>query len=99
MAERQTTSLKLPANLKRRVARIAQPTGRTPHAFMVEAIERQTTYEERLRDFVAEAVAADRAIDAGHSVYSASAVHGWLDDLANRRAGSRPPKRPRPCRG
>ena len=99
MASKQTTSLKLAASLKRRVARVAKPTGRTPHAFMVEAIERQTTYEERLREFVAEAMAADRAIDDGQLVYAADAVHAWLDHLVAGRPGARRRKRPRPCRG
>jgi predicted transcriptional regulator len=98
MASRQTTSLKLPSSLKRRIARITQPSGRTPHAFMLEAIERQTTYEERMRAFVAEAVAADRAIDDGQSVYDARDVHAWLESLASPRRGTRAPKRPRPCR-
>jgi predicted transcriptional regulator len=99
MPSKETTSLKLPASLKRRVARVAQPTGRTPHAFMVDAIERQTTYEERLRDFIAEATLADRAIDGGQGVYEADAVHAWLDRLAVQRPGKRPAKRPRSCRG
>ena len=59
---------------------------------------RQTTYEERMRAFVAEAVAADRAIDDGQRVYDARDVHAWLEGLTTHRRGARVPKRPRPCR-
>jgi len=82
MAARSTTSLKLPSELKGRVAAIAKQTGRSPHNLMVEAIVRHVDYEERLRDFVAEAVAADRAIDRGGEVYAAGDVHDWMERLA-----------------
>jgi hypothetical protein len=37
-----TTTLKLPDDLKARIAVVAEQTGKTPHAFMVEALQRQT---------------------------------------------------------
>lgn len=61
---------------------------------MVEAIERHTTREERMREFVKEALAADRAIDAGGEVYAAEDVHAWMGRLA---AGKKP-ARPKPWR-
>ena len=85
-----TTSLKLPARLRSRVAALAKRTGRSAHSLMVEAIERQTTYEERMRVFVKEAVAADRAIERGGDVYAAGEVHDWLDRLASRASEPRP---------
>jgi hypothetical protein len=57
---------------------------------MLEAIERHTTYEERLRAFVKEALAADRTIDRGGAVYAADDVHAWLDRLASRAGEPRP---------
>ena len=50
--------------------------------------------EERMREFVREAMAADAAIEAGADVYRADDVHGWLDRLA--RGGKA--KRPAPWR-
>lgn len=94
MAPRSTTSLKLPAELKSRVTTIAKQTGRSPHNLMVEAIARHVDYEERLRVFVAEAVAADRAIDGGGEVYDAADVHEWIGRLAR---GGRP-RRPKAWR-
>lgn len=90
-----TTTIKLPRELKARIARVARKIGQTPHAFMVEALERQTTREERMEDFVKEAMAADKEISAGGDVYAASDVHAWLGRLAQ---GRRAP-RPRPWRG
>jgi predicted transcriptional regulator len=93
--KRTSTTLKLPTDLKNRISRAAERSGRTPHAFMIEALERQTAREERLADFVAEALAADGAIEAGGEVYGAADVHAWLGRLAR---GQRAP-RPKPWRG
>jgi len=87
-----STTLKLPRELKARIARVATKIGRTPHAFIVETLERQTDREERLEEFVEEALAADRAIEAGAEVYAAGDVHAWLERLAR---GERAP-RPKP---
>jgi predicted transcriptional regulator len=85
-----TATLKLPRELKARIARAAKKVGRTPHAFMIEALERQTAREERTEEFVKEALTADRGIDAGDEVYAAADVHAWLARLAT------DPKAPRP---
>jgi predicted transcriptional regulator len=91
---KESTTLKLPRALKARIGRVAKKTGRTPHAFMIEALERQTARAERMEEFVREALAADRAIDAGGEVYAAEDVHAWLARLA---CGERAP-RPKPWR-
>lgn len=89
-----TTTLKLPRRLKTRIARIARQTGRAPHAVMIEALEREIAREERMREFVREALAADAEIEAGADVYRAEDVHDWLERLA--RGGK--PRRPAPWR-
>ena len=90
-----STTLKLPEKLKSRIARIAKDSGRSPHGVMVEAIEREVGRAERHRQFVKDALAADKAIDAGDAVYNADDVHAWLDRLA--RNGKA--ERPKPWRG
>ena len=89
------TTLKVPRALKARITRLAKKMGRSPHAFMLEALERQTRREELIEEFTAEALAADRAIDEGGEVYAAADVHAWLARLAR---GERPPQ-PKPWRG
>jgi predicted transcriptional regulator len=90
MTTKTSTTLKLPSALKTRIARVARKMGRTPHAFMVEALEQQTQREERMEAFVKEALAADRAIEAGGDVFAAADVHAWLARLARGEEGARP---------
>jgi predicted transcriptional regulator len=90
-----TTTLKLPNSLKARVARVARRSGRSPHSMMVEAIRRQTERDERMEDFVKEALASDRAVEAGEEVYAADEVHAWLERLARGKKAARP----KPWRG
>jgi len=85
-----TTTLKLPRALKARVATIARHTGRSAHRLMVEAIERHVDHEERMRAFLQEALAADRAIEPTGAVYRAADVHGWIERLARGRKSTRP---------
>jgi predicted transcriptional regulator len=79
---RSPTTLKVPEQLKTRVAKLARATHRSAHGIMIEAIEREVQREERYRKFVKEALAADRGIDKGAPVYAADDVHAWLDRLA-----------------
>lgn len=90
-----STTLKVPRALKARIARLAKKAGRSSHAFMLEALERQTRREEQIEEFVQEALAADRAIEEGGEVYAAADVHAWL---ARRARGERA-ARPKPWRG
>jgi hypothetical protein len=62
---------------------------------MIEALERQARREEQVAAFVAEALAADRAIEEGDEVYAAADVHAWLALLARGERAARP----RPWRG
>jgi len=84
------TTLKVPRALKARIARLAKKTGRSPHAFMLEALERQTRREEAVEEFVREALAAKRKIDEGGEVYAAADVHAWLERLARGERAERP---------
>jgi len=90
-----TTTLKLPDKLKARIARLARQTGQSPHSLMLQALEREISREERMRDFVREAMASDAAVEAGGAVYRAEDVHAWMERLAK---GEKPP-RPAPWRG
>jgi predicted transcriptional regulator len=51
-------TLKLPPELKHRVASVVKGTDKSAHAFMVEAIEQQTSLAEKRKAFVAAALKA-----------------------------------------
>lgn len=89
-----TTSIKLPPELKARVARLAKASGRSAHSLIVEAVERHTAAEERMQQFVADALAADADIERTGEVFRADEVHAWVERLA---AGRKAP-RPKPWR-
>ena len=89
------TTLKLPETLKDRIAALADAAGKTPHAWMVEALERQAALAEAREAFLADAEAAAAKIDAGGALYAAEDVAAYV--LA-RGAGKRAPARPRPIK-
>ena len=60
------TSLKLPEDLKRRIARLAARAGQTPHAFMVDALAREAERSELRARFAADAAESEReALETG----------------------------------
>ncbi len=85
-----TTTLKLPKELKKRISPLAQSSGKTPHAWMLEALERQAALAELREQFVREAESAAAAIDAGAPLYAAGDIHAYV--LA--RAAGKPARRP-----
>lgn len=86
-----STTLKLPAELKNRVAEAAGAAGLSPHAFMVEAIEAQTRLAERRREFVASALEAEREVAQFGLVYDGDEVLCYLQS----RLSGQPVRRPR----
>lgn len=94
MPSTTTTTLKLSDALKARIARLAKQSGQSPHSLMLQALEREVSREERVRDFVRAALASKAEIDAGGAVYRSEDVHAWLERLAK---GEKPP-RPAPWR-
>lgn len=50
-----TTTIRLPEDLKARVAQAAEAAGTTPHGFILEAIAEKAELAERQSDFHAEA--------------------------------------------
>ena len=75
-----TTTLKLPEELKSRIASLAESAGKTPHAFMVEALEAETQRSELRRDFVSAALTAEQDVAAYGEVYAMDAVHRHFAD-------------------
>jgi len=86
------TSLKLPSELKARIEALAEAAGKSPHAFMVEAIERETARAELYERFINEALEAEREMERSGLYYAAEDV---LEYMTARAAGKRV-RRPRP---
>ncbi len=84
-------TLKLPPELKDRVSSVVKGTDKSAHAFMVEAIEQQTTLAEKRRAFVADARKA-----LAHAMRTGKAY--TLEDVKAYyavRAAGKPARRPR----
>ena len=88
------TTLKLPDELKKRVAALVKGTGKSAHAFMVDAIEQQIILAERRNAFLADAKTAQEDMNRSGEGYPAEEVHAYMDA---RSAGKKAP-RPRPKR-
>lgn len=88
-----STTLKIPADLKERVVQAAAAAGKSPHAFMVEAIELQTQLAERRRTFVESALAAEQEVAQYGLVYDGDEVLSYLKARLEDKKVSRPRKR------
>jgi predicted transcriptional regulator len=86
----ETTTIRLPPKLRARLKAIAKETDRSVHSVIVEAIEKHATYEEQLRAFVKEALAADAEMDRSGEAYNAAEVHAWAEKMAHGVASPRP---------
>ncbi len=89
-----TTTLKLPEPLKARIAPLAKAAGKTPHAWMIDALEAQAALAEMREAFIAEADASAADVDAGGPLYAAEDVHAYIAA----RAAAKPARRPLPVR-
>jgi predicted transcriptional regulator len=73
-----TTTLKLPEELKARIASAAQASGKTSHAFMLDALSIQTTLSEHRQAFIASAMKAEQEVADYGLVYEADEIFGYL---------------------
>lgn len=74
-----TTSLKLPDDLKGRIAAAAEKSSRSPHALMLELLEKGVTAEERHQDFVASALKSKEKFDHTRMGYAMEDVFEYFD--------------------
>ncbi len=85
-----STTLKIPEDLKLRIAHLAEIAGKTPHAFMVEALEAETQRSELRRDFVATALKAEQEVAKYGEVYAMDAVHKYFSDKLAGKSARKP---------
>lgn len=89
-----TTTLKLPDELKMRIGLIAKAEGKSPHAFMVEALQMQTELAERRGEFIQSALLAEQEVAQYGLVYDADEVFSHLRD----RLAGQPTQDPTPVK-
>lgn len=85
-----TTTLKLPEELKARIAPLAEATGKSPHAWMIEALEARVVKSEAYAEFLAEALEADREMTEMGEGYAAEDVHAYLRAIIAGKEAKRP---------
>jgi predicted transcriptional regulator len=89
-----STTLKLPEELKARIATLAEAEGKTPHAYMVEALQEKADRAERRREYLAAGTAALREYERTGIAYAMEDVERYILGVA---AGKKPP-RPKPAK-
>jgi predicted transcriptional regulator len=85
-----TTTLKLPDALKERVASVVDGAGKSPHAFMVEAIEQQTRLAEQRKEFVAAALRGREQAMRSGKAYAFEDVKRYYTARLSGKAAKRP---------
>ena len=87
-----TTTLKLPEELKARIAPLADSVAKTPHAWMVEALEAQARLAEMRQSFINDALTSAAEVDAGGALYAMQDVYKYI----TRKAAGKTTRRPKP---
>lgn len=88
-----TTTIKLPDDLKDRVMSAAAAAGKSPHAWMVEAIAAQAALAQRRLGFVASALKAEQEVAQYGLVYDADEVFSYILAKAEGRRANKPKTR------
>jgi predicted transcriptional regulator len=87
------TSLKLPEELKRRIARLASAANKTPHAFMVEALTREAERSELRARFADEAARSEEETLSRGKTFELAATFDYLTARASGAKARRPKAR------
>ncbi len=92
-----TTSIRLPADLKARIAAAAKRAGTSTHGFILEAIAEKAELEERRAEF--DAVGEDRysrIVSSGKSI-PWQEMRGYLEERVAGKKAKRPAARKLAC--
>lgn len=88
-----TTTIRLPAELKERVARAAERAGTTAHSFILDAIAEKTAQEELRSEFHSAAEARYGAIVESGRTVSWSRMREYLQRRVSGKKAIRPKSR------
>ena len=84
------TTLKLTSELKERIEAVVRETGQSAHAFMIEAIERETRLAEQRRELVDAALESRADFARTGAGHDATEVHAYLAARARGKRAARP---------
>lgn len=84
------TSIKLPDELKARIAPLAEADGLSPHAWMLRALAAEAERAEKRAAFLAEGRRRLQASLAGDPVYAAEEVFAYLTQRLEDGVSKRP---------
>ena len=87
------TTLKLPAELKQRIAGLIAGGGQSMHAFLLEAAEQHARQTEQRQRFVKSALEARQETLRSGKGFAAAQVHAWLRARATGKKAARPKAR------
>ncbi len=85
-----TTTIRLPEDLKERVARAAERAGKTSHGFILDAIAEKTGQDEARADFHATADARFEAVMASGKAIPWAEMRRYLENRAAGKRAARP---------
>lgn len=85
-----TTTLKLPGELKARIVEAAKASGKSPHAFMIEALNNHVRLAEMRRSFINDAVASAAEVNASGKAYTMEDIQAYILALTAGKAAKRP---------
>ena len=88
-----TTTIRIPEDLKARVAAVAKRSGKTAHSFILEAIAEKAAQEERRTDFQEVAEQRFAAIATSGKTIPWREMRAWLQKRAGAKKTARPSAR------
>lgn len=84
------TTLKIPDDLRARLAAQAQAEGKTSHAYMLEALREKAEREDRRQEYLAAGAAALEEYERTGIAYAMQDVEQYILGIAAGKAPSRP---------
>ena len=88
------TTLKVPDELRSRLTQQAEAEGKSPHAYMLEALKEKADRADRRREYLAAGAVALREYERTGIAYAMEDVERYVLGIA---AGSKP-RRPKPVK-
>jgi predicted transcriptional regulator len=84
------TSVKVPGELKARIDELARRSGKSPHAYVLAALEEHVARTELAEQFLQDAIAADEEMQRSGIGYEAAQVHDYVAAKVRGKKATRP---------